>query len=353
MATVKEDNTEAAIEQLGSMSLGESVGKKDNETEANDDAEKNGTPTKSCSWCGKKSDTHKKCRNCKCVWYCGKECQNKHWKEHKIECRRVKKELDKRGGQLDLGTEKEVGPIGNVPPRDECPICMQVLPIYTKLHFYQACCGKMICGGCDFQHKLKSGKQKTCAFCRTPLATTDEEILARVRKRAALNDKRALLNLAWKLGNGTHGLPVDRAKCIELLRQSADLGFCDAHHMLGEFYRNGEMGLEQNEEEAIKCWEKAAECGHLHARHNVGAVEFRDSDVVAAMRHLRLAASGGFGDSIESLIRCFERGWLHHADLSETMQAYYLARDEMRSDDRKRYIQHLKDIGEYEPEHDW
>ena len=51
-----------------------------------------------------------KCRACKCVWYCDKECQNKHWKEHKKECKRIKKELDKRGGKLDLGTELDVGP---------------------------------------------------------------------------------------------------------------------------------------------------------------------------------------------------------------------------------------------------
>ena len=93
------------------MSLGESTEKKDSETGTNT---KNGTPTKKemCSACGKKSSTLMKCRACKCVWYCDKDCQNKHWKEHKTECKPIKKELDKRGGKLDLGTEEDIGPLG-------------------------------------------------------------------------------------------------------------------------------------------------------------------------------------------------------------------------------------------------
>ena len=76
------------------MSLGESLEKKDNDAEP---AAKNGTiPTKFCSACGKQIDAVKKCNGCKCVWYCNKECQNKHRKAHKKECKPIKKELDKR-----------------------------------------------------------------------------------------------------------------------------------------------------------------------------------------------------------------------------------------------------------------
>jgi hypothetical protein len=339
------------------MSLGESVEGKA-EPQNNVDAEKSGTPTKLCSACGKKSDSVKKCTACKCVWYCDKGCQNRHRREHRKECKRIKKELEKRGGKLDLGTEKEVGPIGKVPPREECPICMRALPIHTMLHKYFACCGKMICGGCELQHKRKSRERATergqsparptCAFCRTPMPNSDEEIVARVRKRVKLNDPRALLNLASKYAHGTRGLPADQSKCIELLRESAGLGFSDAQHMLGDYHYDGTMGLEKNEEEALKYYEKAAEGGGVYARYLIAYIEEeKTGDRTAAMRHLRLSASGGFRVSIEKLINCFEDGLLHQADLAETMQAYYLARDEMRSDDREKYIQHLKMIGEY------
>ena len=109
MASSNEEGTvAAAAEQLGSLSLGVSAERKENDSKNNEDAEEHGTPTKLCSACGKKSDALMKCRACKCVWYCGKECQNKHWKEHKKECKLIKKELDKRGGKLDLGTEKVI-----------------------------------------------------------------------------------------------------------------------------------------------------------------------------------------------------------------------------------------------------
>ena len=352
MATSKEDVTAVAAEQLGSMSLGESAERKDEPS--NGDAE-DGTPTnkKYCSWCSKENDTAKKCTACKCVWYCDKECQNKHWKEHKKECKRVKKELDKRGGKLDLGTEEDVGPLGKVPPREECPICMRVLPIHTMLQHYFSCCGKSLCRACEFQHKMKSGGRATCAFCREPIAMSEKERLARLSKRVTLNDPVALCNMGMHYCNGNLGLPVDQTKGIDLLRQSADLGCPEAHYQLGNCHHGGKMGLEENEEEALKYWRKGAENGDLVSRHNFGLKEGGNGNEVAAMRHLRLSASGGYRLSIEQLIMCFEGGLLHHADLAETMQAYYLARDEMRSGDRKQYIEHLKKTGKYEAEFDW
>ena len=210
------DGTAAAAEQLGSFAhllvicfcLVCSVlalrwrTERKVEAEHNEDAaEENEAPNKLCSACGKKSDTLKKCNGCKCVWYCDKKCQNKHRKEHKNECRRIKKVLDKRGGKLDLGTELDLCPIGKVPPREECPICMQVLPIHVQLRTYFACCGKTLCGGCNFQHQMKSeeeGVPPTCAFCRTPLPESDEEVLARLRKRVKCNDPQAIQSIALK-----------------------------------------------------------------------------------------------------------------------------------------------------------
>ena len=92
MASSKEDGAVAAADQLGAMSLGE---ERKGEPENTEDAEENKeAPTKVCSACGEKSNTLKKCNGCKCVRYCDKECQNKHRKENKKECRPIKKILD-------------------------------------------------------------------------------------------------------------------------------------------------------------------------------------------------------------------------------------------------------------------
>ena len=354
MATPKEDGSAAAAaEQLDSMSLGKSAEKKENdETESNEDAEENEAP-KRCSACDKESDALMKCRACKCVWYCDKECQNKHWKEHKKECKRIKKELDKRGGNLDLGEELDVGPIGTLPPREECPICMRVLPLDEGQQLYACCCGKVVCGSCHFQHQMKSTERvTTCSFCRTTLPDSDEEILAQLQKRIKLKDPDALVNLAMAHGRGKLGVPVDQARCIELLRESASLGFPPAHSQLGNFHKFGEMGLEQNEEEALKYWKEAAEGGHVQAQNNLGAIEDGRGDDVAAMRHWRLSASGGSRRSVTNLIICFEDGLLQHKDLAETLQAMYCARAELMSEDRDQWINHLKEIGKHNDDYE-
>jgi hypothetical protein len=352
MASTIKDGTAAAAQQLGSISLGKSVERKENDTEP---TAKNGTnPAKKlCSACGKKSNTLKKCNGCKCVWYCDKDCQNKHRKEHKKECKLIKKELDKRRGKLDLGTELDVGPLGKVPPREECPICMRMLPLHERLHTYFACCGKTICRGCDYQHQKKSGKHPMCAFCRSPVPRSDEELLARLRKRVELKDPHALVNLAVKYEFGRDGLSADQAKCIELLRQSAALGFPAAHFQLANYHHNGKMGLKQDEKEALKYLEKAAEGGDLDARHNLGFIESRNDNHVAAINHWRMSASGGYKQSMGGLIVYFELAFFHHGDLAETLQSMYCARAEMKSEDRDQYIKYLKHTGEYRYEKEY
>ena len=189
---------------------------------------------------------------------------------------------------------------------------------------------------------------RTCAFCRTTLPESDEEILARLSKRVERKDPKALASLAMNYGNGLHGLAVDQAKCVELLRQSAGLGYPDAQYQLAAFYHVGEMGLEQNDEEDLKYTKKAAKGGQLSSLHNLGATEGGNGDRAAAMRHWRLSASGGLKVSMDSLITCFEYGWLHHADLAESLKAFYLARAELGSEDRDQYIAYLKRTGKYE-----
>ena len=365
MVSAKEESAAAAAaaQQLGSMSLGDSVERKEDDTTP---TVNNGTPTKTlCSACGKESNTVKKCNGCLCVWYCDKECQNKHRKEHRKECKLIKKELDKRGGKLDLGTELDIGPLPDLPPQEECPICMRVLPIHATLQAYNACCGKLLCCACDHQHQIKTDKENekraqkkqphvplTCAFCRTAMPGSDEEILARTRKRAELKDPSALYNLAMKYGSGKNGLSVDQAKCIELLRESAGLGFPDALYQLGAFYATGMMGLEQNKEKGFKNFKEAAKEGDVFARHNIGVLEKEAGDFVASMSHWRLSAAGGYRKSMGALISRFEYGFLHHGDLAETLQAFYRSRAELKSKDRDEYIKHLKMTGNYLEEYE-
>jgi len=348
--------------RVAAINVGESVDRKA-ESE-NNQVEKKEPATNICSACEKKNDSLKLCNGCKCVWYCDKKCQNRHRREHKKECRNIKRELDKRGGTLDIGTEVQLPPIPDLSPQEKCPICICVLPITGKLHIYNACCGKTLCGGCDMQHKIKNREMNarenakraqmkqppipsTCAFCRTTLPNPKAELLDRLRKRVERKDSLAINDMANHYGYGDHGLPVDQMKCIDLLGQSAGLGCPSAQCQLGIFHYIGGMGLEKNEEEANKYFKQAAEGGHLISLHNVGCAEEIAGDDVTAMRHWRMSASGGYTPSMEALIKCFEVGLLYHGDLAETVQAFYLARAELWTEDRNQYIEYLKKTGKY------
>ena len=110
------------------------------------------------------------------------------------------------------------------------------------------------------------------------------------------------------------------------------------------------MGLQQNEEEALKYLEKAADGGYLISCHNLGLFENNNGN--SAMRHWRLSVSGGYKLSMEALVLCFEAGLLHHADLAESIRAFYRARVEMNSGDRDQWVKYLKETGKYDDAYD-
>ena len=311
--------------------------------------------TKLCASCGKSSNTLKYCNGCKCVWYCDKDCQMRHRREHKNDCKLIEKELAKRGGKLRLGTERDLGPLPELSPREECQICMRAMPLHEKLLFYFPCCGKTVCGGCEYQHEMKRREQvvpPSCAFCRTAQVESAEEDLARTRKRAELKDPHAVYNMAVAYGTGRRGLPLDMAKCHDLLHQAAGLGYVHAQYQLGLYHHFGNRGLERSEGKALEYFKVAAEGGHILARHSVGCMAHANGDILATMRHLRVAASGGYLRSKADLMRCFKDGLFHHSDLAATLQAMYLARADMRSEGRDKFIERLKEIGEYDEECD-
>jgi len=360
----------AAAEQLGSMSLGESVERKvaPEDTEKKDDE----ALAKLCSGCGKKSDTLKMCHGCQCVWYCdknGADCLERHREEHEKECRRIKEVLDKRGGNLDVGTEIDIGPLEKLPPQEECLICRCTMPIYERLQMYYECCGNIVCRSCSTMHISKTGELNlkrsrdlerevpplpvVCPFCRITLRRSDEEVLSLLRKRVELKDPYATCELALLYGYGSRGLPVDQERCVVLLREAADLGCPRASSRLGSCHDFGEMGLEQNKDEACKHWKKAAEGGHFYAMFVHGNYVGLSGDHVAALRHFRLSAAGGHRGSMGTLMTCFFiNGFLRHRDLAETLQAMYLARAEEKSEHRDEYNKLLKETGEYNDPYD-
>ena len=67
------------------------------------------------------------------------------------------------------------------------------------------------------------------------------------------------LNLGWMYANG-EGVEQDKEEAVKWYRKAAEQGNADAQNTLGVMYDKGE-GVEQDKEEAVKWFRKAAEQG--------------------------------------------------------------------------------------------
>ena len=115
-ATKNDDNSLEVIEQLQTMRM----------------ADHN---VSLCANCGNE-DAKNVCNKCKMVKYCNAACKKKHRHKHKKQCERRVAELH------DEKLFKQP------PPKEDCPICFQLLPTLGSGKRYQTCCGKVVCSGC-------------------------------------------------------------------------------------------------------------------------------------------------------------------------------------------------------------
>ena len=159
-------------------------------------------PDECASSCGKGSDGLKNCSACKQVKYCNATCQKAHRSRHKFECRKRVTELH------DEALFKQS-------PTEDCPICFLRLPIEVGSHLYKACCGKTICSGCHFGNMIASGRT-LCPFCRAPHAHSQEDEIKMLNKRVAANDAEAFGTLGESYRHGTNGLQEDHQKAFDL-----------------------------------------------------------------------------------------------------------------------------------------
>ena len=85
-----------------------------------------------------------------------------------------------------------------------------------------ACCGKMICLGCFYQHN-KRNRSTTCPFCRAdiPIGKEYSQVL---EKRVDSNDSNAYMN-----GDHVVIIKKDMDNALKLLHRAAELGSAQAY----------------------------------------------------------------------------------------------------------------------------
>lgn len=267
-----------------------------------------------CAACGKEGDSLKACTACKLVKYCNRDCQISHRKQHKKECKKRAAEL------YDEKLFQEIEP-------EECPICMQPLPLGHHTTF-ESCCGKVLCDGCVYAMKMSEGKD-LCAFCRTPPATSNKEVIKRIEKLIEVDNAEAFNHLASVYFDGEVGYPQDTTKANELYLKAGELGCSDGYYNLGNAYENG-RGVERDTAKAKHYWELAAN-RHVIARHNLGCEEGATGNEHRAMKHFMIAARAGYDISLNEVKQGFLRGFVTKDEFTITLRAYQKARDEMKS----------------------
>ena len=137
-----------------------------------------------CANCGKEGSNLNICNKCKEATYCNAACKKKHRSKHKKVCDRRVTELH------DEALFKEPPP-----PHGDCPICFLRLPTMHTGRRYHECCGKNICCGCEvapvYDNLGNIIADEKCPFCRTPGATSEEEVVRRLKKRIEMHDTYA------------------------------------------------------------------------------------------------------------------------------------------------------------------
>ena len=276
----------------------------------------------SCASCGKrKSEDHPlfNCTACSLVKYCGIECQKKHWKQHKKECKKRAAELRdeilfKQPKSTHLG---------------DCPICCLPMPLDPKEYMILFCCSKWICNGCAYALEGDARNRITCPFCREALTVggADKQML----KRVEANDPVALElegTKQCKKGNYTEALGH-----FEEAAKGDGFGAAAGHYGLAHMYRNG-LGVEKDEKLNIHHLEEAAIGGHPDARYNLGIREGKNGNKERAIKHWIIAATQGHDDSLTALKQLYPK-FLEKDVLAAALRAHKAAVDETKSPDRK------------------
>ena len=273
-----------------------------------------------CANCGKEGTDLNVCNKCDLAAYCNAACKKKHRTKHKKKCERRAAELH------DIKLFKQP------PTKGDCDICMLLLPSLFTGSKYRGCCGKRICSGCIHAVEKRDGDVGLCPFCRTPRPTPEGGV-EQINKRMKLDDVEAIYTLGGFYYGGLYGLPKDHAKALELWHQAAELGSAKSYYSIGVAYSDGE-GVERDEKKAEYYYELAAMGGHVKARHNLGAIEYRARNMDRAMKHFMIAAGSGYTPSLEKIKQMYKDGYATKDDYAKALRVYQGNLNEIKSPQR-------------------
>jgi tetratricopeptide (TPR) repeat protein len=266
---------------------------------------------------------------CDLVKYCRDECQENHRPQHEEECKTRRAELRDN----DLFTQPERSCHG------DCPICFLPLPLDLQKTKMMSCCTKVICMGCDYANAMReyeAGLEHRCAFCREPLANSNEECDKRLMKRVKKNDPAAIYQMGYK-----HYHEGDYGNALEYLTKAAEMGDAFAHYQLLFMHQNGD-GVEKDKKKELYHLEEAAIGGHAAARHNLGVEELKNGRFDRARKHFIIAANHGLENPLKAVRKLYANGHASKEDYAGALRGYQAAVDATKSLEREKVEEAIK-----------
>ena len=223
------------------------------------------------------------------------------------------------------------------PSKEDCPICLLLLPTLASGSTYYACCGKVICSGCChapvYDNLGNEIIEEKCPYCRTPVPYSIEEFDERLQKRVVLDDAEAIFTLGCYYRNGVVGFPQDYVKAFELFVRAGDLGCAEAYCNVGYAYENGN-GVEIDTKKADHYYKLAAIEGNEVARYNLGNNEQRAGNMNRALKHYMIAAGGGHNNALKQIQKLFTNAHATKDDYATSLRAYQAYLVEIKSTQR-------------------
>jgi len=256
----------------------------------------------------------------------------------------VSSELEARLDNLLSTAQEETADIdmfAPIPLREECPICMIPLPLFGTESIFFACCGKLICKGCTYKNSLTKVKNGTpiheilnnemkCAFCQQLSKLTYKNEIKCLKKLMKKNNIQAFRQMAGHYMRG-EGVIESDTRALEMYIRAAELGdYANAFAMIGDYY----FAIEQNDLKAAKFWEISAKKGSAHAHKELSLVCARNGDIQKGIEHSKVAASAGFKESMDSVMKAYKHKVISKEDLTITLRAFQASNDATKSKDR-------------------
>jgi len=168
-----------------------------------------------------------------------------------------------------------------------------------------------------------------------PPLSSDEENIQRVKKLMEKGNADAYYYLGSLCENGFGGMPRNLANVIELWHKGAELGSAVACYNLGCAYGSG-RGVDVDTKKANYYMELSAMYGDIQARHKLGIFELGAGNVDRGMKHLIIAARGGYKTSLEIVREGFLNDAVTKDEYESTLRAHQKILKEMKSGEREK-----------------